>query len=150
MSWRAGVCVSMKEGSGWTASCVFISVLSSLTCFLAVLSEQPALAPVRARENQWCSDKLAINPDICSTSSSTFYSTEHNNKTNKRQIRFTVDRRVLWGGGVGSSITESSLLVGLQAWALLRWRDVVLRWHKTECCFWFVHFLFSKNRSNIR
>lgn len=44
---------------------------------------QPALAPGRACENQWCWDKLAINVDICSTSSSSFSYAEHNNKINK-------------------------------------------------------------------
>lgn len=58
--------------------------VSRLSCEKNALASEeetnPALASLRTCENQWCLDKLAINLDICSASSSSLSSAKHNNK----------------------------------------------------------------------
>lgn len=79
---------------------------------------QPALAPVRTCENQWCLDKLAINPDICSASSSSLSSAENNNKKNKPWKRCALfacmhmSDRSASGREGGTSSTEGSKIWG--------------------------------------
>lgn len=81
----------------------------SVKCFGIGGGNQPVLAPVRKCENQWCLDKLAINPDICSASSSSLSSTEQNNKKNKPPKRALCACIQCWIGACRDERCSSSM-----------------------------------------
>lgn len=134
---------SVLKGAGkvWVDSCLclLISFIHSdmfpghpVKCFGIGGGNKPAPAPVRTCENQWCLDKLPISPDICSASSSSLSSAEHNNKKNKPRKRVSCACMQMLDGSVSG---REGGLVEVQREAKY-WGSLRVRLQTGECSLW--------------